>query len=446
MTPSGRRFRVGGYRVGPWGSGEEPAISPESILVVAGLFVAYALVSRRLDRWSVSGPLVFTAVGVLLGPPALGVIGGRFDEGAVELLAEATLVVLLFGDATRIDLRVLRPQVRLPARMLGIGLPLTLAAGTAVTALVIDGLSLAEAAVVAAVLTPTDAALGQAVVGNPRVPVKVRQALNVESGLNDGLMLPAITVLTALAAADAGLESPGFWVGFAARQIGFGVLVGVAIGAVGGWVLDHYASRGWVEGAMRQIAVLALAVAAFAGAEAVDGNGFVAAFVGGMAFGYVAGERCADAADFTEDEGQLLSLLTFLFFGALLLGPRLDDLSLPVALCAVASLTLVRVVPVILSLLGEGLAWPTMGYLAWFGPRGLASILFGISVVEEIGEANGDLVLDVVAWTVAGSIVAHGLSAGPAADRYADWFDRQDESIPMPEAELVDEMRPRLPM
>lgn len=421
-------------------------MSLSAVFVVAVLFVVYALVSARIEHWSISGPLVFTAAGLLLGPSALDVVGGRFEAGAVELLAEATLVILLFGDATRIDLRVLREQVALPARMLGIGLPLTVALGTAVTALLLDGLSLAEAAVVAAVLTPTDAALGQAVVGNPRVPVRIRQALNVESGLNDGLMLPAIAVLTAFAGAEAGAESASHWVAFAARQIGFGVLVGVAVGWLGGRALDHFASRDWVEGGMRQIATLALAVVAFAGAEAIEGNGFVAAFVAGMAFGVAARDRCHDAADFTEDEGQLLGLLTFLFFGALLLGPRLDDLTPTIALYALASLTVVRMVPVAISLLGKGLAWPTVAYLGWFGPRGLASILFGLALVEHVELSNEELVLDVVAWTVAASIVLHGLSAGPAAERYADWFDARDEQHPMPEAEEVDEMRPRMTM
>lgn len=421
-------------------------MSFDAVFVVAALFVLYALVSARIERWSISGPLVFTAVGILLGPSALDVVGGRFEAGAIELLAEATLVVLLFGDATRIDLRLLRAQVDLPVRMLGIGLPLTVAAGTAVIALVLGDLSVAEAAVLAAVLTPTDAALGQAVVGNPRVPVRIRQALNVESGLNDGLMLPAIAVLTAFVGAEAGGESAVHWVEFAARQIGFGVAVGVAIGFVGGRAIDRLAERGWIEGGMRQIGTLALAVAAFAGAEAIEGNGFVAAFVAGMAFGFAARDRCHDAADFTEDEGQLLALLTFLFFGALLLGPRLDRLTIPVAVAALASLTVVRMVPVAISLLGKGLAWPTVAYLGWFGPRGLASILFGLALVEDVALANEELILDVVSWTVAASIVLHGLSAGPAAERYADWFASREDDHPMPEAEEVDEMRPRMTM
>lgn len=412
-----------------------------TIVVIAALLVAYALVSGQLDRWSISGPLVFTALGVALGPSALDAIGGSFESGVVETLAEATLVVLLFSDATRIDLRVLRRQVDLPARMLGIGLPLTVAAGTGAFVLLFDELSVAEAAVLAAVLTPTDAALGQAVVGNPRVPVRIRQALNVESGLNDGLMLPAITVLTAFVGAGVGAEPISHWVGFAARQIGFGVMVGVAAGGVGGAALRWCVARGWVDGAMRQIGTLAIAAVAFAGAELAGGNGFVAAFVAGMAFGFAAAAECSGAADFAEDEGQLLTLVTFLFFGAILLGPRLDALDLSIGLAAVLSLTVLRMVPVAISLIGERLAMPTVLYLGWFGPRGLASILFGLGVIEETA-LDDTVFLDVVAWTVAASIVLHGLSAGPAAARYADWFDRNGGAAePMPESAPVEEMR-----
>lgn len=425
----------------------------EAVAVVAGSFLLYALASDRLARWSVSGPLVFAVLGVVLGPEAGDLLGGDFDEGGVELLAEATLVLILFSDATRIDLRVLRTQTALPFRLLGIGLPLTLLLGAGLAYLLLDGVTLWEAALVAAILTPTDAALGQAVVSNPRVPVRVRQALNVESGLNDGLMLPVITILVAVAGADAGIETSTNWVAFVAKQIGFGLLFGVLIGAVGGLAMDRAVDRGWVDGAMRQIGTLAIAVFAFATAEQVGGNGFVAAFVAGMVFGYAAHEHCESAADFTEDEGQLLALLTFLFFGALLLGPRLDELTVSIALYAVLSLTVIRMAPVALAMVGVGLERPTVAYLGWFGPRGLASILFGLSVVEEVELPGGELLLTVVSWTVAASIVAHGLSAVPFAARYADWFDAMDggghnvgadRADMMPEAEPVQAMRSRL--
>ncbi len=179
-------------------------MSFEAVAIIAAVILLYALVSERLANWSVSGPLVFVVAGIVLGPSALDIVGGDFGEGGVELLAEATLVLILFVDATRIDLRVLRKQLAIPARMLGIGLPLTVAAGAVIGSALLSDLTLLEAALVAAVLAPTDAALGQAVVSDKRVPVRIRQGLNVESGLNDGLMLPAIAILTAFAASDSG--------------------------------------------------------------------------------------------------------------------------------------------------------------------------------------------------------------------------------------------------
>jgi NhaP-type Na+/H+ or K+/H+ antiporter len=424
-------------------------VTIQAAAILAAVVFGYGLFSAELARRWISGPLVFTAIGLAIGPWGFDLIGGEFGEGGVELLAEATLVLILFADATRIDLRVLRTQTTLPVRLLGIGLPLTVLAGTVIAVLLFagDNISWWEAALIGAILAPTDAALGQAVVGNPRVPVRIRQALNVESGLNDGIMLPAVTILTALAAADAGVASSTPWARFVAEQVGFGVLVGVIVGGVGGAVLDYCVDRGWVDGIMRQLATLAVAVGAFGLAHELGGNGFVAAFVAGVAFGYVAHEHCESAADFTEDEGQLLALLTFLFFGALLLGPRIGELRLTVVLYAVLSMTVVRMVPVALSVIGVGLERPTIGYLGWFGPRGLASILFGLFVVEEAELAGAELILDVMAATVLLSIVAHGLTAVPFADRYADWFEsamgHDKDDSPMPEAKTVDEMRPR---
>ncbi|MEM9653009.1 MAG: cation:proton antiporter [Actinomycetota bacterium] len=420
----------------------------QAAAILAAVVFVYSLGSAELARRWISGPLVFTLAGLALGPWGLDLVGGEFGEGGVEILAEATLVLILFADATRIDLRVLRRQTTLPVRLLGIGLPLTVLAGAVVAVLLFSGdLTWWEAVLIGAILAPTDAALGQAVVSNPRVPVRVRQALNVESGLNDGIMLPAVTILTAVAAADAGLDSSGALARFVAEQIGFGLLVGVVVGCAGGYLLDTSISRGWVDGVMRQLATLAVAVGAFGLAHEIGGNGFVSAFVAGMAFGYVAGDHCESAADFTEDEGQLLALLTFLFFGALLLGPRIGDLDLTTVLYGVLSLTVVRMVPVALSVVGVGLERPTIAYLGWFGPRGLASILFGLFVIEEAELAGGEIILDVMAATVLLSIVAHGLSAVPLADRYADWFgsmmDDDEDGADMPEAEAVDEMRAR---
>jgi NhaP-type Na+/H+ or K+/H+ antiporter len=412
--------------------------------IVALLVVAYGSVSARLSAWSITGPIAFVAAGVVLGPVGADVVAGGFQEGAVEVLAEATLVVVLFTDATRIDLRRLAGQLTLPARLLGVALPLTVVAGTVVAVVLFPGLSVWEAAVVAAILAPTDAALGAAVVADQRVPVRIRQALNVESGLNDGLMLPAITILAAVAAAELDVQTPAYWISFVARQIGFGVAIGGVVGFVGGWLLVVADDRRWVEGALRQLTTLGVGVAGFAVAAAVGGNGFVAAFVAGLAFGRAAREQCATAADFAEDEGQLLALLTFLFFGALLAGPALTDLTPAVVGYALLSLTVVRMVPVALGVVGVGLEWPTVAYLGWFGPRGLASILFGIVVFEEAAVGASSVILTVVTVTVAASTLLHGLTSVPLAARYGAWFRSMPDAAAMPEGVPVEMMRVRV--
>ena len=359
----------------------------------------------------------------------------------MRVLAETTLVLLLFTDAIRIDIRRLRRQIDLPGRLLGIGLPLTVVGGTAVAMVLLPGLGLWEAALVAAILSPTDAALGQVVVANVRVPARIRQALNVESGLNDGIMLPVITLLLALAAVRTELESTGYWAEFAARQIGFSVLVGVAIGWVGGRLLDLAAGRGWVDGAFRQLATLSIGVAAFGVAEVLDGNGFVAAFVAGLAFGAAARDHCEGAYDFAEDEGQLLALLTFLFFGAAIAGPALDELPWRIALYSLLSLTVIRMAPVAIGLAGTKLRWQTVVYIGWFGPRGLASILFGLFILEEAALPVADELFLVVVWTVIASVVLHGVTSVALSNRYAAWFNGRSDA--MPESEPVEVMPTR---
>lgn len=412
------------------------------VAVLAGFVLAYALVSRRLETTPFTGPMLFVGVGVLLGSAGVDLLDLGMDQGTVRVLAEATLVLLLFTDAIRIDLRRLRDQIDLPARLLGIGLPLTVVAGALLAVVILPGLGIWEAALVAAILSPTDAALGQAVVSNKKVPARIRQALNVESGLNDGIMLPGITLLLAAAAVDVDLETPQFWAEFAARQIGFGVLVGIAVGYGGGRLIDRFSSRGWMDGAFRQLATLAVGIAAFATAETVGGNGFVAAFVAGLAFGAAAREHCQGVYDFAEDEGQLLALLTFLFFGAALAGPALSQLTWRIALYALASLTVVRMVPVALSLVRSGLHPVTVAYVGWFGPRGLASIVFGLFILEEAELPMGDDLFLVVTWTVLASVFLHGMTSVWLSERYAKWFASRTADA-MPEATSVEEMPTR---
>jgi NhaP-type Na+/H+ or K+/H+ antiporter len=350
----------------------------------------------------------------------------------------------LFTDAIRIDLRALRHQATFPARLLAIGLPLTIVFGTIVAVLLFDELTWPEAALVAAVLAPTDAALGQAVVSNQRLPVRIRQGLNAESGLNDGIMVPVVTVLLGIAAAESQPSGYGVWGEFIIRQVGFGLLSGVVVGLAGGWILHRRAVANHVEGLYRPLATLAVAAAAFTTAELLEGNGFIAAFVAGLAFGHIAREQCEGMSTFTQDEGELLASTSFLLFGAVVAGSLIDQLDWQVALYAVASLTIIRMVPALIGMTGSGTLLETRLFVGWFGPRGLASILFALFVLEHLDNPNTPTIFLVATWTVLGSIYAHGLTASRWAGRLAARL--ADAPATMPEMHPVEEMPTRRPL
>ncbi len=391
------------------------------LAVIAAFVVAYGLVSGRIDRSVITGPMVFVGFGLLIGSNGLDVVDLPLDNGGVELLAEATLALLLFSDAFRIDISLLHHEYELPTRMLAIGLPLTIGFGTLV-ALALFDVPLAVAALMAAVLAPTDAALGQAVLTSDGVPVRIRQTLNVESGLNDGIALPAVTVFTAIVVEAEQLSTPASWIALAAEQVGYGVVAGAAVGLCGGLAIRYASNADWMAGVYRQIAVFGVAVAAFSGADAVGGNGFVAAFTAGLAFGATARDVCPHVEEFTEDTADMLAMISFIVFGAIVVGPSLDDLDWRIALSVLFTLLLVRPLAIAISLLGSNVRWPTVLVLGWFGPRGLASILFGVIVAEEAGGADLGPLFAVMSWTVLISIVVHGLSAEPLVARYGAWW------------------------
>lgn len=417
-------------------------MSNTEVCVLAGVLFAYALVSRRTDGWPVSMPMVLVAAGAI--SDATGVVSLDTEVEGVALLAEVTLAVILFGDAVRINLTALRRDAGLPGRLLLVGLPLSVALGTAITALLLTDLSLAEAALVAAILSPTDAALGAAVVSDESVPLRVRQGLNVESGLNDGMVLPAVLLFLAITTGEE--TTAGFWARFVLRQVGLGVVVGVAVGAVGAWLLVNALDRDWVAGIYAQLATLAVAAVAFAGSLAAGANGFIAAFVAGLAFGQVCDDETADHLDeYTEDTGQLLAVGAFFVFGNLFVNDALDSVTIWVALCAVATLTVGRILPVFVSLTGMGAAWPTWLFIGWFGPRGLASIAFGLLLLEEESLAGADELFAVIALVVLASVMLHGATASWGARHYGRWFATMtDEELDeMPEARMVEASRNR---
>ena len=390
---------------------------------IALAVLGFAAVSRKLDGTPVTAAIVFTGAGLLLGPSVFGVVDPAPGGETVKLLAEATLAVVLFSDAARIDLRALREQLTVPARLLGIGLPLTIASGFVAALVVFGSLQWPEALLLAVILTPTDAALGQAVVTLPSLPLRVRQSLNVESGLNDGLCVPVFVVVLTVAGADAGLVSDSRAVTVLVDQIGYGVLAGAAAGALGAAVVVLAGPRGFVEGSWLQVVPVAGAALAYSSAAALGGSGFIAAFIGGAMFGAVRRRVGGEVGYLLEELGALLGAATFVVFGAVLLQPALHRFSWEIALYAVLSLTVVRMIPVALALLGTGARPPTVAFLGWFGPRGLASIVFAVIVIETKGALpHESIVLNAVFATIGLSVLAHGLTAFPLARRYARWF------------------------
>jgi NhaP-type Na+/H+ or K+/H+ antiporter len=410
-----------------------------AVPTVAVLLLAYAAVSARLRPSVVTQAMVFVACGLLVGNRVLDLVDVGVANQYVRLLAEATLALVLFTDAVRIDLRRLRREFQLPARLLGIGLPLTIVAGTLAGLALFPGLDLWTAAALATMLAPTDAALGLPVVSNVRLPSRIRQGLNVESGLNDGVCVPLLIVFLTIAQAEegAGHVEP---VKVVLEAIGFGALGGILAGLLGAWLLRTFTDRGWIDRTWQQIIGVATPVLAYSVAAALGGSGFIAAFVAGIVFGGLARERAEQSTFLGEQSGELLNAVTFLLFGAVLLGPALTDLDWRVVLYVALSLTVVRMLPVALALLGAGMRPVTVGFLGWFGPRGLASIVFVLILLEETELPERPLLLTVVTWTVAVSVYAHGLTASPGANRYADWYARHTvdhttmpESIPSPE-------------
>lgn len=386
--------------------------------LLAAVLFAYSLVSRRLGRAAISGPMVFTAAGILLGPAVLGATDLELTTETGVILAEIALAIVLFADAARIDLATLRDNSSLPARLLGIGMPATIIIGTAVGAVLLPGIELWEAAMIAAVLAPTDAALGQAVVTNKHVPARVRQALNVEAGLNDGLAIPFLSLFAALAISQAGLSATG-WGTFVAEQVGIGAAVGLAGGYLGAVLVDRASRRRWVAGDFQQISLVGLAIGTWALAGELGGNGFIAAFTAGLAASSVR-ERCGKAIlDFTDEEGQLLDLGVFFLFGVSAIG-FLEAATWQVVLYGLLSLTVIRMLPVAIALAGSGLRRMSIAFIAWFGPRGLASIILALTVLVDDRELPGiPTLMAAMTVTVLASIYAHGLTSQPLTVRYA---------------------------
>ena len=393
----------------------------------AAIVFVFALVSRRVERLNVTAPMAFIVAGMLLGASHL--ISASIDNEALLLIGSIALVLVLFTDASRINISLFRANANLPTRLLIIGLPLTIALGAVIAVLLFTNLTIWQAAIIGAVLAPTDAGLGQAIVTSERVPVRIREALNVESGLNDGGSVPFLLVFLALAAIQEGVEPPSFWI-IALEQIGIGIAIGLLVGVAGGWLIRSATRRGWMSRTFKRLSFLALAILAWGVAGPIGGSGFIAAFVGGFATGATVGDVEEVATDFSEAEGELLLLAVFFLVGVVATS-LVGTLDWTIVLYAILSLTVIRMLPVAISLVRTKLRRSSVLFLGWFGPRGLASIVLVLIALEEPAlAAVAPQIATIVLVTVILSVFAHGISAQPGAALYARKVAAMDSDAP----------------
>lgn len=389
-------------------------------LILIGI-MGFALFVRPIEKSWITLPIFFAGLGFGLGPAGLGIINLEIDDSTIHTVVEITLILTLFLDASKIRLRNLKTHYGLPARMLLIGMPLTIALGTILIILLSPDLPWAMALLTAAILTPTDAALAQPILADKDVPMRLSEAINVESGLNDGMALPVVVFAALLMAneASSSINLTPIAIGqFVGAQIIFGPLAGIIIGFLGAKLLDFATHHKFTQPIYEGIFFLSVGLAAFFGAETIGGNGFIAAFVAGLTFGNVKMTRHKFITEFLEGESTFLSILTFMIFGAVLAPIGLAHANWTTLLIAIGFLTLVRMLPIAISLIGEKLHLYERFILGWFGPKGLASILFALFVAEQYELPFVDEMLACTVLTVGLSILAHGLSAKPLAHHF----------------------------
>ncbi len=411
------------------------------IAIVICILLA-ASISRRIQGTVITLPMIYTFFGIVLGGLILDIIPLTPEDGLVELIAELTLVIVLATDASRIDLRGLFRDHNLPTRLLGIGLPLTMVSGTIAAILIFTDLSFWEAAILGVILSPTDASLGQSVVSNPKVPVRVRQTLNIESGLNDGIALPFLLLAIAMADSEVLFHNPFEFLFSVLVQIALGIAAGLVVGYLGARFIQWGQRSGWMSRNYQKISSLALILLAYGSAEVIGGNGYIAAFSFGLASSnFVGKEESEDLYEYAETEVTVFMLLTFMLFGAVMLPPAIAAISPEIVLYAVLSLTLVRMVSVAISMVGAKVRPITTLFLGWFGPRGIASILYIFIVLESESLPGLQLIYSVAMITVLFSIYAHGITASPLSNRYGSRIEAVDKKqIVTAETEEVPEM------
>lgn len=390
----------------------------QNLALLAAFLLVYSIFAGRLESRLLNGPLMFMLAGLVLGPAFLGVLQLQIDKEGLKVLAELTLAIVLFSDAANANLKVLRAHEGLPLRLLMIGLPLTILGGWLVGSWLLPQVPPLELAILATLLAPTDAALGKAVVSNPKVPVVVREGLNVESGLNDGICVPVLLMFLALLVEEQARAPLSLALELVVEELGIGALVGIVLTLIA-WQLNRLSEkRHWQTSMWSQLTLPALSVLCFAIAQLLGGSGFIAAFVGGLFASALFAEQKHSLLQGSEEFASLLSIITWVVFGALVIPRAWSSLTPNIWLYALLSLTVIRMVPVLVSLWATRFDFETRLFIGWFGPRGLATIVFAVMIMDYPLQATNTVVATAIC-TVLLSVLLHGVSANPWVARLA---------------------------
>jgi len=385
----------------------------QNLLVFVLFILVYGLIAKRIEKTAISGPFLAVVVGLLAGPLVLDLIDLKLGIENYRVIAELTLALVLFTDASNTDIRVLIKNVTIPSRLLLIGLPLTIALGIMGGKLLFNGFSWIELGILSTLLAPTDAALGKPVVTNSRVPSRIRESLNVESGLNDGICVPVLFLLMALFSAQTG-EGIGFRDGLLlfAEEIGIGLAFGLGVTFIMDRVIHYSENHGWISKSWRTILIIALSFLCFTTAQLAGGSGFIACFTGGLLYSAINRKYKHDLLEEAEGAGDTLSMFTWIIFGSVVIAENLRFFTWNIIVYAFLSLTVIRMLPVIISLINTGLTRKEKLFISWFGPRGLASIVFAI-IIFDIGLPHKGTIILTAACTILLSIILHGITANP---------------------------------
>lgn len=391
------------------------------IAIIALFTFVYSVFSARIEKLPTSAPIIFVFLGITLGPIGLDVFKADVEQKEFRILTDLTLALILFIDAANANTSILKKYLKIPARMLLIGLPGAMFLGC-IAAIWIFDLSVYEAAILGIALAATDAALGKGVVTNKKVPERLREGLNFESGLNDGLCVPFLLVFIALAKGSAADGESVSALGLVLQEIGIGAFVGLTMAGVGAWMLRKFWEKGWISQIWIQLSVPALAITCFAIAQSAHGSGYIAAFVGGLLFGKLAKDSTHKLVMAGEGIGEAMAMLTWMIFGVSVISKVYGAFSWDIIVYTLLSLTVIRVLPIFLSLTGTGESTNSKLFLGWFGPRGLASIVFAIIIINAELPGSQFIAL-VIVCTVLLSLVLHGITANP----YANWIGSKEE-------------------